>query len=113
MKKNWLALVLVVLTMAISAADAQEISATLLGFVTDPQGLPVPEARITITNEGTGLERVLTSEKTGAFLASQLPIGTYSIRAEAHGFKTFVQNGIVLHVSQEVRSDVQNHTATT
>ena len=53
----------------------------------------VPSAKVTITNTQTGAVRHTTTEATGKYVATQLPVGIYEVRAEAAGFKTFIQVG--------------------
>src|ERR1035438_4449538 len=69
------------------AAQALAQEATVLGTVTDPSGAAVPNAAITVTNTDTGLSRSLTTNGDGQFVAPDLHIGKYTVRAEAAGFK--------------------------
>src|ERR1700687_2674489 len=79
-----------------SLAFAQE--ATIVGTITDPSGAPVPNVAITITSTETGLVRHLTSTNTGQFVAPDLQIGHYKVRAEAAGFKAGEQKDMPLAV---------------
>ena len=92
---------------------AQETTGTILGSVTDTSGAAVPNARIVITNTDRNVEeRALTTNGSGDFSAPQLPIGHYSIRVEAPGFKNYQQSGITLNVNDRrsvpVHLDVGN-----
>src|SRR5450432_2634830 len=87
------------------AAFAQE--ATIVGTVTDPSGAPVPNVAITITNAETGLARHLTTNSTGQYVAPDLQIGHYRIRAEVAGFKAAEQKDIVLAVGDRSRADLK------
>jgi hypothetical protein len=89
--------------MASAAAFAQ--TATVLGTVTDPTGSVVPGATITITNTGTNAKRVLQTNTAGSYIAPELPIGPYSVKAEATGFKTYERTGITLDSNDTVRVD--------
>src|ERR1017187_7000848 len=80
-------------------------TATILGTVTDPSGSVVPGATITITNMGTDAKRVLRTNTAGTYTAPELPIGPYSVRAEATGFKTYERTGIKLDSNDTVRVD--------
>ena len=107
------AAVLLLIVATAAMLPAQETTGTILGNVTDTSGASVPNARITITNTDRNTEqRVLTSNGTGDFSAPQLPIGHYSIRVEATGFKNYQQSGITLNVNDRhavaVRLDVGN-----
>ena len=73
------------------AAFAQ--TATILGTVTDPTGSVVPTATVTMTNTATHAQRVLQTNGAGSYVAPELPIGPYSVSAEAKGFKRYTADG--------------------
>ncbi len=77
------------------AAQALAQEATIVGTVTDPTGAAVPNVTITVTNIDTGLARTLTSSSDGQFVAPDLRIGRYTVRATASGFKVAEQKDIV------------------
>jgi len=79
---------------------AQVITATLSGTVSDSSGSVVPDAKVTVKNLGTGLTREVTCGADGQYVVPFLPVGTYSLRVEHAGFKTFVQEPIELTVNQ-------------
>jgi len=85
----------------------QQESATIVGTVTDSTGAVVPNAKITIANPDKGVTRQLTSNAAGAFSAESLPIGDYTVTAEAAGFERLVRTGIALQVGQILRVDLQ------
>lgn len=87
------------LAAALPAALAQSIFATLSGTVTDSNGAVIPGAKVTVQNEATKVIRQLVTSGSGYFSASELPIGTYDVSAEARGFKTWRGTGIVLNGS--------------
>lgn len=80
-------------------------TASIVGTVTDPTGAVVPNAKITITNEGNGFVRATVSNGTGNFAARELPNGSYTVKVETEGFKVFVQTGVTLNVGAVVRVD--------
>ncbi|MGC2889457.1 MAG: carboxypeptidase regulatory-like domain-containing protein [Candidatus Acidiferrum sp.] len=81
--------------------------ATIVGTVTDPSGAVVPNVAVTITNTDTGLSRVYPSNDAGQFVAPDLQIGHYTVKAEAKGFKASEQKNIVLNVGDRIRVDFQ------
>lgn len=91
-------------------AFAQE--ATLVGTVTDPTGAAVPNVVITITSAATGQVRTLSSNDVGQFVAPNLKIGRYSVRAQASGFKVVEQKDVVLNVGDRTRVDFQMQMGT-
>ena len=89
-----------------SAAGWSQTTATIVGTVTDSSGALVPNASITVTSQDTGLTRKVTSNQDGNYVAPLLPVGGYSITAEATGFKRKTLTGIVVQVNQEPRVDI-------
>jgi hypothetical protein len=87
------------------AASALAQEATIVGTVTDPTGAAVPNAAITVTNIETGQVRNLTTANDGQFVAPDLHIGRYMVRAVASGFKAVEQKDIVLSVNDRARVD--------
>jgi hypothetical protein len=75
-------------------ASAQAAGATLLVEARDPNGAPVPGAVVTITNQGSGLERLGTTVEDGTVWLVRIPAGTYTLSAVRAGFKTEVIKGI-------------------
>jgi hypothetical protein len=99
-----LGLALVLLVIASTFALAQ--TATLLGTVTDPTGSVVPGAKITVTNTATNIARSLETNTAGNYNAPELPIGIYSLKVEATGFKAYERTGITLNSNDTLRADV-------
>src|SRR5690349_19821590 len=84
-------------------AFAQE--ATILGTVTDPSGAAIPDVKITLTNIDTGISSTATASSDGQYVAPDLHIGHYIVRAVAGGFKNAEQKGITLQVGDRARVD--------
>lgn len=80
-------------TWVVDTVAAQSIFGRITGTVTDAQGGAVAGAKITIVNEETKLERQTTTDSNGYYVASDLPVGTYSVIAELSGFKTLKKTG--------------------
>jgi Carboxypeptidase regulatory-like domain/TonB dependent receptor len=78
----------------------------ILGTVTDPSGGAISGAAVTITNVQTGASQPLTTESDGGFVAPALPPGTYSVRAEARGFKAAEHQDVIVEVGKDTRVDV-------
>jgi hypothetical protein len=71
-----------------AAAWAQAPVGTIAGTVRDQTGAVVPGASVTITNQGTGVERHITSSADGSYTAPALAAGSYLVVAELTGFRT-------------------------
>jgi hypothetical protein len=87
---------------------AQELAATLSGTVTDSTGASIPHASIAIALNGVnGTARVVESDASGNFTATNLTAGTYSITVTSAGFETYKAKDIVLNVSEKHAVNVQ------
>jgi hypothetical protein len=88
-------------------AAAQAVSGTIVGTVTDSSGAVVSGAKISIVNEETGLTRTLSSDTHGEFQAPSMPTGSYTVTAEAQGFKLASVSNLPLSVDQRVKVDLK------
>src|ERR1700732_4781512 len=79
---------------------------TIVGTVTDPSGAVVPNVAVVITNIDTGLSRTYPTNDSGQYVAPDLQIGHYNVKATAAGFKA-EQKAIVLTIGDRVRVDFQ------
>jgi outer membrane receptor protein involved in Fe transport len=84
-------------------ARAQVLEATLYGIVQDTSGAILPGVNVTVTHQGTGLTRETVSDERGEFTLPALPAGTYGIKIELSGFKTYESRGLTLSAGQTVR----------
>src|SRR5579885_3517168 len=98
--------ILITATLLAAAAFGQT-TATIVGVVTDESGAVIPNCAVKVTNQLTGLSRALITGADGAYIATQLPPGTYSVEAEAAGFRTTVHEGIVLSVQDNAKIDLR------
>jgi len=96
-------LVCVLLGVCAFQAFAQE--ATLVGTVTDPSGAAVANAAIKIANTDTGQVRQIATNSEGQYLAPDLQIGHYTVRAEMAGFKAGERKDLVLAQGDRARLD--------
>lgn len=87
---------------AVSAAAFGQLStATAFGDVTDSSGALIPNATVIFTQTQTNFTRATKTNGQGEYRAEFLPVGPYSVKVDASGFKELVQTGIVLSVTQQ------------
>src|ERR1700722_1732536 len=98
--------VLLVALIGFSASTFAQQSA-IVGTVTDPSGAVVPNVSVSITNIDTGWNRVFPTNDAGQYVAVDLQIGHYDVKATAAGFKAAEQKSIVLTVGDRIRVDFQ------
>ena len=88
------------------AARSQAITGDIVGTVTDSTGAVVPNARIIITNVGTQEKRQVTSGAAGEYAFSLLQPGSYTLIADAQGFKAYKLSPFNVGGGDRVRVDV-------
>jgi hypothetical protein len=84
-----------------AGANAQVAGGVLSGFVTAAQRA-MPNARVTIRNVATGVERVATTNDGGLYTVPNLVPGTYEMTVDAAGFSTQVRTDIALAVGAKL-----------
>ncbi|WP_263366306.1 carboxypeptidase-like regulatory domain-containing protein [Edaphobacter bradus] len=89
------------------ALYAQVDTGGVTGTVTDPTGAAVPGAQITLTNPSTGISLTAQSTATGSYTVSGVRTGTYVLKAEAPGFRTFTVIGVEVHIQNILTIDVK------
>jgi hypothetical protein len=93
------------LLVACPALFSQGSTGRILGGVTDQSGGNVAGAAVTITDVQRGIPRNLVTDKDGEYVATDLLPGTYTVRVELKGFKTFERKNILLETGKDVRVD--------
>jgi outer membrane receptor protein involved in Fe transport len=104
--QRWIGLLLLVMLTVAAAAEAQLTRGTISGTVTDASGAVLPGARVTITNQDTGLVRSATASDDGLFRAPALEPGVYTVRFELDGFQTVENKNIAVKTSDEVTLNI-------
>jgi hypothetical protein len=84
---------------------AQEVSAGITGRVTDTSGGAIVGATVTAKDLDRGTEWPTKTNEDGIYAFPRVPAGQYEVRVEAAGFKTFVQERLLLDVNQRARLD--------
>jgi hypothetical protein len=96
-----------VLVSDLGLTFAQGGAADLSGVVADAKDSPVPQAKVTVSGEGTGLERQVTTNAEGEFTFPLLPAGIYTLSVEAKGFSRLRLAGLRLNASVNLRVPVR------
>src|SRR5437899_11309887 len=86
--------------------SAQVNTATLSGTVSDPQGLPVKGAKVTMTNAATGALRTSVTDDSGRYNLVGLPPGQYKMAVDGGAnFAVYENASIVLTVGETATFD--------
>ena len=74
------------------------------GVVQDATGAVVANAKVAIKSEATGeVLRQVTTDQSGLFVATLLPVGIYSVEVTATGFPATTFSGIVVRITETTR----------
>jgi hypothetical protein len=82
--------------------QAQVAGGTITGTVVDSSGRVIPNASVSITNVATGINRTVTTNEDGLYIAPNLLPASYELTFTAPGFRTDVRSGIELTVGATV-----------
>jgi outer membrane receptor protein involved in Fe transport len=80
--------------------QAQEITATVAGTVTDTQGALTPGVTVTVQNVDTNVSSEVQTDRDGSYRVTKLRPGHYRIKFALQGFQTFVRDGVVLRTAE-------------
>ncbi len=84
-----------------------QFGAGLQGVVQDPQGAAIPGAKVTLTNQSTGVTTTTTTGPQGFYRFSELPPGQYTITVQAPGFQKSVTKNITVKGEELTGHNVQ------
>ncbi len=106
-KVCYLAFVLGCLFLLVSGTVRAQNTAAVVGSVTDASGGVLPGATVTITNTGTNVSQTTETTSGGEYVFDLLQVGTYTVKVEAKGFKTFSAPSIALSAGDRARVDAK------
>src|SRR5215472_7602176 len=89
------------------AAWGQEVTAAIVGTVTDPSGAPINGATVTASDIERGTAWTATTNESGAYSIPRVPVGSYRLEIEAKGFQKAVHPPFTLILNQTARVDAQ------
>jgi Carboxypeptidase regulatory-like domain/TonB dependent receptor len=78
-------------------ALAQRDLGTVTGTISDPQGAAVPNAKVSVTEDATGVVNPTTTNDAGLYSVPTLRPGNYTVTVEASGFGKVEQKGVVVN----------------
>lgn len=94
------------LLLLVLPAAAQTGLGKITGTVTDSSGLAIPGAEIAATQTETGEVRRTSSNQSGVYVISPLPLGVYRIETRKEGFKAVSRGGVRIDVNSVVTVDL-------
>jgi hypothetical protein len=107
-KKSGLALFLLAAVLGtLCPAWGQEVTAAIVGTVTDPSGAPLRGAAVTANDTDRGSLWTATTNDSGSYNLARLPVGNYGVKVSAPGFDTAVRPPITLVLNETAHIDFQ------
>src|SRR5690348_6799879 len=88
-------------------ASAQTYTGSIRGRVSDPTGLPVAGAAVSLTETATNSMRKTVTNDVGDYVISFLQPGDYRVRVTGAGFKESVQGPVRLQLNQSMSLDMR------
>src|SRR5712671_7019697 len=105
--KNACRMTVFVLFMSLGVSSilfAQSDLGRISGFIKDPSGATIANAKVTVRNN-TGVERQATTNESGYYVITNVPPGLYTMVAEAAGFQKYESKGNKLDPSADLVID--------
>lgn len=100
-------IIAVVLALGPSASWAQGVGG-IGGSVVDESGASLPGVTVALVNPGViGGDQQAVTDARGAYQFTRLVPGTYQVRATLEGFRTAIQQGIVVNADSTARVDIK------
>lgn len=90
----------------------QSASSAIVGMVTDATQAALPGATVTVTQVGTGAQRVVVTDNEGRFSVPGLRAATYDIKIELAGFAVAELSQVTLRAGETVRPIVSLRLST-
>lgn len=106
MMRGFLCGVILAAAVTTTGVYAQSYLGGVRGLVQDPGKATIATAKVTLLNQGTNVARSELSNALGEFVFSQVNPGTYSLIAEAPGFKKVEQRGIIVGTQEFLTIDL-------
>ena len=88
-----------ILTLSGSKAWGQA-TGRIVGIVVDSSGAAVPDAKVTVTSQGTAFARTTETDASGEYVVTLLPVGLYTIRVEKAEFRDAEAKDVKLQVDE-------------
>src|SRR5437016_728402 len=98
---------LLLLTMTVVPITAQSIQGSITGTVSDSSGAVIVGVTVGATNLRTNFTRQTVTNDKGVYEFPNLDPSEYTIKAEMAGFKTYVNEKILLTNRDALRVDIR------
>ena len=84
---------LIFILVACQSAFGQTVVGRISGTVQDANGAAIPNASVKVINNANNSERTVTTDESGFYTITNLPVGTYTLEAGQKGYKKALVSG--------------------
>src|ERR1700677_4090317 len=92
-----------IVTLSCAPAPAQTVDTAIEGTITDSSGAAIPGATVIVSSSATGIKKQAVTASTGDYTVTYLTPGNYDVTVSANGFRSAVQQNIVLQINQQAK----------
>jgi hypothetical protein len=107
-----IAFVLTFLMLLLSISAFGQTRGSLSGLVSDASGAAISGATVTATHLATGEEVKATTDAQGGFVFPSVPLGPFSVKVEANGFKRTEVQEVVVSVGTPTKLSISLEVGT-
>lgn len=86
---------------------AQTSLGQIAGTVTDSTGAVIPNTAVTLTEVSTGNVHSATTDNNGVYIATNLPIGQYTLEVKVTGYNTEKRTGLTITADAKLTANFQ------
>jgi hypothetical protein len=104
---RWIGALLSLAGALVGSVYAQTSLGQIAGTVSDVTAAVIPGATVTITNLGTQAIRTAVSDSSGFYVATNLPIGDYSVEVKTTGYRSEKRSGLSIIADAHLTADFQ------
>lgn len=97
---RWCLAFLLVALLSFGASAQSTTDGAIGGTVMDPSDAAVPNAKVTVKNNGTNAEQTVMTDESGYFRVAKLTPGTYTVAISAPGFADFKAEQLTVDVGR-------------
>ena len=88
-----------------TSVSAQQFTGGMRGLVRDANGV-IPGVTVTLVNQATSISRETVTNEVGQYNFPALTPGTYTLKTQLTGYKTYESKGLVVATQQFITLDV-------
>jgi len=94
-----------IVALCLSPLSFGQAIGSFSGTVTDKSGAAIASAKVTVTSQGTGTSREITTDASGHYIVNYLPVGLYTIKVDFQGFQSAITKDVKLQVDESRELD--------